>query len=116
MTAGVLEVASGGSLSSAGNVNSISGGRYFQNDTSTLGEVNLVVVPEPGAIALAAVGLAGVAATLGRPLVIPSFVSSACRWAEDDFRHVAVVFDHGRLGAAALPWETYGDPLLFSAD
>jgi fibronectin-binding autotransporter adhesin len=33
-------------------------GRYFQIDTSTTGEVNLVVVPEPGAIALAAIGLA----------------------------------------------------------
>jgi autotransporter-associated beta strand protein len=34
-----------------------SGDRYFKIDTSTSGQVNLVIVPEPGAIALAAVGL-----------------------------------------------------------
>jgi autotransporter-associated beta strand protein len=35
-----------------------SAGRYFQIDTATPGQVNLVIVPEPGAIALVAIGLA----------------------------------------------------------
>ena len=35
-----------------------SAGRYFQIDTATPGQVNLVIVPEPGAIVLAVIGLA----------------------------------------------------------
>lgn len=35
-----------------------SGDRYFMIDTATPGQVNLVIVPEPGAIVLAAIGLA----------------------------------------------------------
>jgi hypothetical protein len=32
-------------------------GRFFQIDTSTPGQVNLVAVPEPGTLALAGVGV-----------------------------------------------------------
>ena len=33
-------------------------GKYFQIDTATAGQVNLVIVPEPGALALAGIGIA----------------------------------------------------------
>jgi fibronectin-binding autotransporter adhesin len=36
-------------------------GKYFQIDTATAGQVNLVIVPEPGAIVLAGVGIAAAA-------------------------------------------------------
>jgi len=37
---------------------SLGTGRYYQIDTSTTGQVDLIVVPEPGALALAGIGVA----------------------------------------------------------
>jgi autotransporter-associated beta strand protein len=36
-------------------------GKYFQIDTATAGQVNLVIVPEPGSLALAGIGIAAAA-------------------------------------------------------
>jgi len=41
-----------------GSMPAVGGGRYFQIDTAIPGQVNVVIVPEPGAIALAGIGIA----------------------------------------------------------
>ena len=45
-----------------GSMPDLGGGRTFAIDTATAGEVNLVVVPEPGAVVIAGVGIALAAA------------------------------------------------------
>jgi fibronectin-binding autotransporter adhesin len=45
-----------------GTMPALSGGMYFAVDTATAGQVNLVVVPEPGTLALLAAGLIGLIA------------------------------------------------------
>ena len=36
-------------------------GKYFEIDTATAGQVNLVIVPEPGAVVIAGLGIAAAA-------------------------------------------------------
>ncbi len=50
-----------GSMPSLGST-----GRYFEIDTATAGEVNLVIVPEPGGIALAGIGITAAACSCRR--------------------------------------------------
>jgi hypothetical protein len=56
---------SGGTFTSGGlslnSLPSLGAGRSYQIDTSTTGSVNLIVVPEPGALALLGMGVVTVA-------------------------------------------------------